>query len=129
MLVGFINIDFKTVWSVPDVMQNCGVADQEVGTCLKTDTSDPNNPDPFDPLNCVYCAVYDMIGDDPFLIPSGQHFVRINLALDYCFCGNKGPCGYNSGILMARYWYGTPVFRQNVRPEDEDPLYTDLDVF
>jgi len=124
--IGFVDVKCIDIGYVPKVVELYNLGNQSIGTCVKADFSDPNYPE--DPLNCVYCSIYDQIGENPFLIPEGKSFVSINLGVDFCFCGGS-VCEYTANRIRANYCYGTPVFGLTIAPGWDNPLDTDIDDF
>lgn len=84
---------------LPDYLeQECPfILGHAIGTCMD-----------YLKLNCVFCYIYNQIGEAPFEIPSGLHFVSINLGLSVCACGSNGECNYIA-VPQAEYYVGTPV--------------------
>ncbi|MDX1913288.1 MAG: hypothetical protein SFV22_17470 [Saprospiraceae bacterium] len=108
--VGWANVECVEAWPLDFIFETCNFNSQVIGTCME-----------YEQLNCVYCAVYDRIGTDPFTIPAGKHFVSINFALDYCVCGGDDPCDYLTQ-LQATYCYGTPVCRWRIIKTWDNPV-------
>lgn len=122
VLAGWVNVRKSLPFYITPnsfLAEDCPFTDfQKGGTCMNNDE-----------LNCVYCSIYEQIasGLEPFVIPSGQKFISINLGVDFCFCGGSGFCGYTTRV-MAEYYYGMPVCRPITTPGETwgDPLYFNL---
>jgi hypothetical protein len=120
ILVGFINVVTKFAQGPPyDFLQeDCGIdQEQTIGTCIEDDL-----------LNCAYCSFYEQIGIDPFEIPTNQHFISLNIAVDYCYVCILPTCDKWS-YPIATYTYGTPVCHgvyPPVYPGWMDPVYVNL---
>lgn len=125
---GFSNIDFIYNFPLDNELQNCNLSNQEVGTCLIADLSDPLNP--IDPLNCMYCQLYSAIEDneEPYVVPAGYHFISLNLAIDYCLCGADNICEAFANKLYSKYYFGKPIFKKKIVPSGpSDPKLVNLD--
>ncbi|MFN0215199.1 MAG: hypothetical protein ACKVT2_13160 [Saprospiraceae bacterium] len=119
ILVGFINVETKFAQGPPyDFLEeDCEIDQQQtIGTCMEDDL-----------LNCAYCSFYEQIGIDPFEIPANQHFISLNIGVDYCYPCPLLPTCDKWSYPIATYTYGTPVCKNIiVYPGWLDPVYVNL---
>jgi hypothetical protein len=128
-LVGFTDI----LCSDPDyidpaIYQTCGgQLSQYVGTCFTYDGSDPLNPS--DPLNCIYCQLYEAMIDNeaPFQVPQGYRLISVNMGLYYCQCGGATTCDAITQLLRTHCW-GKPVFKRKIIIVNNPTLPTQINI-
>lgn len=102
---GWVNVKKLDAYPLDFLKDDCPfVENQQIKTCME-DTE----------LNCVYCSIYDQIGEEPFEISSGKQFISLNLGLSVCACGGSNQCAYLA-TLRAEYFIGTPVCKLATTP-------------
>jgi hypothetical protein len=120
--VGFANVECTWPNYLDFVYADCGITPHFVsGSCLTATTEGGNGY-----LDCIYCSVFNKIGQSPLTIPPGKVFVSLNLGTWFCPCGNQNDCDIHSRPVFI-LCYGTPIFKPLHPPGWDDPVFVDLD--